>query len=926
MHLRQWLLPSLLALGLCLPVEAQRKITTPKEEFGFHIGDDYMLATYTQFEKYVQKLAKESDRMKLVSIGKTAEGREQYMAIVSSPANIKNLARLKEISHKMATAEGVSEEAAQAMAKEGKAVVWIDGGLHATEVLGAAQLIEMIYQMNSRSDEETLRILNDVVILFVHANPDGMELVSTNYMRNPEPAKRRYVAERLYQKYVGHDNNRDFFMSTQKETQNINRQLYLEWIPQILYNHHQQGPAGTVLFCPPFRDPASYFYDPLMMIGVDQVGAAMHARFTVEGKPGFTTREGSNFSVWYNGGLRTTAYYHNMIGLLTESAGNPTPIDIPFVPSRQLQSKTTPYPIAPQEKWHFRQSIEYSVTANRAVLDYASRHKDNLLYNIWKMGTNSIERGKQDHWTMTPARIDALNEKIAKERIGADRGGIDPATGVGGGVVPAKYYQELIKPELRDPRGYILPADQADFNTAVVFTQTLQWMGITAHRATADFTVAGKTYKKGSIVYRAAQAFRPHLIDMFEPQNYPNDFRYPGGPPIAPYDSAGWTLAYQMGVKFDRILDDFNGPFEKIEGLIQLPEGKVSGAGAAGYLLSHKVNDSFKAVNRLLAAGEAVYWLKDPLRVGDVVFEAGTIYVPSQAKTAQTVAAVAKETNVTFVAAAQKPVGDALKLKPIKIGLWDNVGGSMASGWTRWLFEQYQFPFELVYPPSLDQGDLRSKFDVLVFVTGAISERGRFGGAGGGDVSTMTAEWRERQGRVTREKTVPQLKKFLESGGTVLTIGSSTGLAQMLGLPVGDQLVERMANGAERRLPNEKFYVPGSVLEVAIDNTNPLAYGMEKKADIFFEDSPVFKLKPDAGLQNVKPIAWFDNSKPLRSGWAWGQQYLEGGVAVAEAKVGEGKLFLYGPEVIFRAQPHGTFKLFFNALYYGTAEQRRLEK
>lgn len=931
LRIRSTALLALLALCFSLPLSAQRKITTPKEEFGFNVGDDYMLATYTQFEKYVQKLAKESDRMKLVDMGKTAEGRTQWMSIVSSPENIRNLARLKEISHRMATAEGVSEEAARAMSLEGKAVVWIDGGLHATEVLGAAQLTEMIYQMNSRTDAETMRMLRDVVILFVHANPDGMELVSSNYMRNADPTKRRYVSERLYQKYVGHDNNRDFFMSTQAETQNINRQLYMEWIPQILYNHHQQGPAGTTLFCPPFRDPASYFYDPLMMIGVDQVGAAMHSRFTVEGKPGFTTREGASFSVWYNGGLRTTAYYHNMIGLLTESAGNPTPIDIPFVPSRQLQNKTTPYPIAPQEKWHFRQSIEYSVTANRAVLDYASRHKDDLLFNIWKMGTNSIERGKRDNWTMTPARIEALTEKIAKESVGVvSRGpGVDAASGAPGGIAPTKYYQELVKPELRDARGYILPADQADFNTAVTFAQTLQWMGIVTHRATADFTVAGKTYKKGSIVYKAAQAFRPHLLDMFEPQNYPNDFRYPGGPPIAPYDSAGWTLAYQMGVKFDRILEDFNGPFEKIEGFAKMPEGKVNGSGAAGYLLSHKVNDSFKAINQLLAAGEDVYWLKDAQKAGGVDFEQGTIYVPNKAKTAQTLANVARQTNVTFVSAAVKPPGDALKLKPVRIGLWDNVGGSMSAGWTRWLFEQYQFPFEIVYPPSLDQGDLRSKFDVLVFVTGAISERVRFGNGGGGpgasDPAMMTAEWQARQGRVTREKTVPQLKKFLESGGTVLTIGTSTALAQMLGLPVGDQLVEKLANGTERKLPNEKFYVPGSLLEVAIDNTNPLAYGMDKKADIFFEDSPVFRLKPDAGLQNVKPVAWFADGKPLRSGWAWGQHYLDGGVAVAEAKVGEGKLFIYGPEVIFRAQPHGTFKLFFNALYYGSAEAKKID-
>jgi hypothetical protein len=668
----------LLALTLASPLLAQRKITSPKEDMGYNIGDDYFLATYAQFEKYVKKLAGESDRMKLVDIGPTEEGRRQYMAVMSAPENIKNLARLQDISRRMANAEGITEAQARELAKEGKAVVWIDGGLHASEVLGYMQLIEMIYQLASRNDEETLRMLRDTVILLTHANPDGMEMVSSNYMRNPDPAKRRYTPERLYQKYVGHDNNRDFYMSTQKETQNINRQLYLEWLPQILYNHHQSGPAGTTLFCPPFRDPASYLFDPMMMIGVDQVGAAMHARFATEGKAGATTREGASFSVWYNGGLRTTSYFHNIIGILTESAGSPTPMDIPFVPSRMLQNKTTPFPIAPQEKWHFRQAIEYSISANRAILDYASRHKDDLLFNIWRMGMNSIERGGKDHWTMLPKRIEELTEKIAQDRASGAGGEIASNDGRFGGVAPMKYYKELLKPEWRDPRGYILSAGQKDFNTAIKFARLMHYMGIVTHRATADFEVNGKKYPKGSIVYKTNQAFRPHVLDMFEAQNYPNDLRYPGGPPIPPYDSAGWTLAMQMGLEYDRVLDDFNGPFERLKDFAEFPAGKVEGAGAAGYVLSHSVNDSFKAINKLLAAGESVYWLKQ---------KNGDIYIPAKASTKQNVARVAAEDHLTFTALNEKPKGDALKLKPIRIGLWDSVGGSMSSGTTsrsRW--------------------------------------------------------------------------------------------------------------------------------------------------------------------------------------------------------------------------------------------------
>jgi len=923
---------------------AATKITTPKEQFGSNIGDDYFLATYTQLGEYWQKLAKESDRMKLVEIGKSEEGRPQWMAIVTSPENHKKLARFKEIARKLALAEGLTDDDAKKLAAEGKAVVWIDGGLHASEVLGAQQLIETLCTFLSRTDPETMRILDSTIILFVHANPDGQEMVSTSYMSNSEPTKRVYVPTRLYQKYVGHDNNRDFYMSTQSETVNMNRQLYHEWFPQIMYNHHQTGPLGTVLFVPPFRDPASYWFDPLVMIGIDQVGSAIQSRFIVEGKPGATSRGGSSYSVWYNGGLRTTTDFHNMIGILTETIGNPTPMEIPFVPERQMSSEILRFPVPPQ-KWHFRQSIEYSLTANYAVLDLASRTKDQLLFNMYRMGKNSIDRGNKDNWTITPSKMAKVEELIAKDRAaeGAAAGGRGRG-GAGGGAalsgppslnpdaadvfgrgqrgVDPKYWAMLHKAEDRDPRGFIIPANQADFLTATKFVNTLIKTGVTIHRATADFTVAGKSYPAGSYVVKAAQAFRPHLMDLSEPQDHPNDFAYPGGPPRPPYDNAGWTLTYQMAVKFDRILDDFSGPFEKIEGFAKTPAGGVKGSGA-GYLLSHRVNDSFVAVNRLLKAGEEVYWLKKPVGSGITAGEYGTMYIPSKASTRAVLDKLAADKGLTFEAVSAKPDGDMIKLKPVRIGLWDEVGGSMPSGWTRWIFEQFEFPYEVVYPPTLDAGDLRSKFDVLIFQGGGIPDGqrgfGEGGGGGRGASGPLPADWQPRAGRVTVDKTIPQLKKFLETGGTILTVGTSTALARLIGLPVQDALVERTSTGAERHLPREKFYVPGSVMRVAVDNTNPLAWGMEKDADVFFNNSPVFRLGPDAQLKKVSPVAWFDSAKSLRSGWAWGQQYLDGGVAVAEASVGEGKLFLFGPEVTNRAQPHGTFKLFFNAIYYGAA-------
>src|SRR4051794_39791195 len=398
------------------------KVTAPKEQFGFAVGDDYKLVNYTQYTEYLKKLQAQSERMTVVDIGKTEEGRAEVTAIITSPENQRKLPLIKAANRRLALAENLTDDQARALARDSKIVIWIDGGLHATEVLGAQQLIETIYRLNTKSDPETLRILNDVVILCTLVNPDGMELVSNWYMREADEKKRSTNGiPRLYQKYIGHDDNRDFYMMNMSESVNANRMMYREWFPAIMYNHHQTGPAGAVMFAPPFRDPFNFNFDPLVPIGIDIVGAAMASRMAAEGKPGLTSRKGSSYSTWWNGGLRTTVYFHNMIGLLTETIGNPTPVSIPFVPSKQLPDSNLYYPIEPQQTWHFRQSIDYSVTANYAVFDVASRNKDTFLYNIYLMGKNSVERGSRDSWTTSPRRIAAAEASLAPARGG--RGG-----------------------------------------------------------------------------------------------------------------------------------------------------------------------------------------------------------------------------------------------------------------------------------------------------------------------------------------------------------------------------------------------------------------------------------------------------------------------------------------------------------------------
>jgi len=928
------------SLAIAVPQAQNRaatapKVTPPKDQFGFAIGDDYRLVNYTQFEDYLKKLDVQSERMIVADIGKTEEGRTEYTAIITSPENQRKLPLIKEANRKLALAENLTDDQARALARDAKIVVWIDGGLHATEVLGAQQLIETIYRLNTKSDPETLRILNDVVILCTLVNPDGMELVSNWYMREADEKQRSTGGiPRLYQKYIGHDDNRDFYMANMSESVNANRMMYREWFPAIMYNHHQTGPAGAVLFAPPFRDPFNYHFDPLVVLGIDTVGAAIHTRLAAEGKPGAVMRSATNYSTWFNGGIRTTSYFHNQIGILTETIGNPTPVEIPFVLDMQLPRADVPYPIQPRT-FYFREAIEYSVTNNMAILDVASKRHEDFLYNMYKMAKNAIDKGNRDNWTIHPQRIAAARAAIEAaqgrveggENIGprAALGGRGGGGGGRGGAPIAIYNNVLHDPKMRDPRGFILPSDQPDFLTATKFVNTLIKGGVSVHRATAPFTVAGKQYPAGSYVVKAAQPFRAHLMDMFEPQDHPDDIPYPGGPPRPPYDVTGYNIAYSMGIVFDRILDAFDGPFEKIPDMAPVPKGSVAPATAGGgYLLSHQVNDAFVAVNRLLKANEEVYWLKSPASANGKQYPIGTMYVAAKATTLPILQKLAADKGLTFDAVPSRPAGDAMKLKPVRIGLWDQYGGSMPSGWTRWLFEQYEFPFEVVFPQTLDAGNLNAKYDVLVFVDGAIPQRdGTAGGGGGGfgaqpPADSVPSDFRGWLGRTTVAKTVPEIKKFAENGGTVITIGSSTALGYHLGLPIKNALVE-IANGTERPLPREKYYVPGSILEARIDNTNPLAYGMNQHAMVFYDESPAFRLMPEAALKGVKPVAWYENATPLRSGWAWGQQYLDQAVSIIEAPVGKGRVVLFGNEVNWRAQPHGTFKLLFNGIYYGSA-------
>ena len=850
---------ALLAAAILASPSAQTRITTPREQLGFNFGDDYQLANYTQIADYWRKLDAQSDRMILQEIGKTAEGRPQLMAIVTSPANHKNLAKYRDISRRLAFADGVDRRRG-ARARRGKGRRSSGSTAACTRPKRSARSNSPRWSTRWSAGPTPRRCGSSTSASSSSSTPipDGNDLVADWYMRNPDPLKRSAAGlPRLYQKYIGHDNNRDFFASTQPETENINRVLYHEWLPQILYNHHQSGPAGTVVWSSPQRDPYNYNLDPLLILGLQALGTHMHQRLAAEGKPGATMASGGAYDGWWNGGIRNTGNFHNIIAILTETIGSPTPMRIPLVIERQIPNRDLPYPIAPQE-WRFKQSIDYSISFNRAVIDYAARNREHLLFNIYAMGQRAIERGSQDY---VDAVADAAARWSPKRWAAAARRHAASATRRALGRAA-----EAGAP--RSARRTSFRRTSPTSSTAIKFINALREVNVTVHRATARRSPSrGKTYPAGSFVVMTAQAFRPHVLDMFEPQDHPNVIPYPGAPPTRAVRQRRMDARVSDGRAVRPRARAVLGTVRARHRLERRAAARPRDDGRSG---GWRVSDRPQGERRV-SRGEP------PARPGRARHRrrrmrsssAPRPRPPRSCRRSRPISASTPRGSRASTPAAQA-------VRTPRIGLWDQYGGSMESGWTRWILEQFEFPFDARLRAAARRR--QSERDVR---RADLPERRDSGGPRRRTRRARRRTRRRRQNRSRRSRGVPvagrtrdrrdaripQLRQFIEAGGTVIAIGDSAmNLAAALKLPVEDHLVE---NGAP--LPRAKYFVPGSVLAGKVDITQPIAAGMSARTDFFFDNSPVFKLGPGAAAAGVRAIATFDSPAPLRSGWAWGQ-------------------------------------------------------
>jgi hypothetical protein len=540
-------------------------VPEPADIFGFKPGTDYKLATHAQIVEYFKRLDAASDRVVVEEIGRTVEDRPLILALISSEANIKNRARFKDISRQLATARGVDEAKARALAKEGKAIVWIDGGLHATEVAHAQHTPELGWWVATSESEEAKRMRENAILLLMPVmNPDGLEVVTNWYTRNLGTPFETTSPPQLYHHYIGHDNNRDWYMFTQNETQAVARILYHEWFPQIVYNHHQSSPFPGRIWGPPMENPVNPNLDPLIVSTINQIGEAMRKRFDEEEKPGYNS--GIVFDMWWNGSMRGAPDFHNMAGFLTETAGYryATPRcyskdEIPDTFGERASNLDAKNPSTNYTNpwlggcWPLRSAVDYMLTASRAVLNFGATLEEDFLFNIWRMGTRQIARGEK---------------------------------AVGG---PYAYVIDL--------------AAQHDATATVEFLRTFRKGGVEIRQADAPFTAGGRQYPAGAYVI-GPQAFRPYVIDLMEPKTYPDRRQYPGGPPEPPYDMTGYELGLQMGVTAARVTEPFPLPARIVDTIPVSPSR--SSAKNETHTLLRKENASAREVNRLLKSGARI--------------------------------------------------------------------------------------------------------------------------------------------------------------------------------------------------------------------------------------------------------------------------------------------------------------------------------
>jgi Zinc carboxypeptidase len=874
-----------------------RLVPAPESVFGFPAGADYKLATYDQSVAYLQKLAATSKHIRLVETGRTTQGRPMYFALISSPKNLEQAERYRQIAQRLAHPQGLTDEQARQLAKDGKPFIHIDGGLHSTEVAGPQHAPQLAYELISKAqadDPATKTILDNVIVmLWPTLNPDGQQMVSEWYMANVGTPYELSPLPQLYQEYVGHDNNRDAYMLNMIESRVV-EQAWRDWEPSIVYVHHQSSPFPTRIWLPPFSEPIGSDAPPLMSREVNMIGMAIAKSLEERGQPG-ATHMGTAFDAWYPGYIDYAPNFKNVPAFWTETAlfqyATPREYTIADFPEnfRDLRPQSLyPSPWTPGW-WRLGDAVAYMQTASLAVLDYASRYRESLLYNRYAAGRDQIARGRK-----------------------------------------------------QAPFAYFVPQEQRDPVAAVEMLRRIAFGGVRVSQLTTAVTVAGEMFPAGTWVVPTDQEFAAMARQVLNPQRYPDLRLYPGGPPLRPYDAAGWSLPQQMGVRVvaaaEPLGDDVRAamrllgpppdptarpkpynsaatadaaPFDSVPGIgfdsnpgaaaIVPRAGHISGTGG-DLIVDPAQNNTFRALNRAWKEGASVHRVA---AAGD----AG----PRYAIRGLSAAAQAEIVKALAIVAERGSVADA-PLKRPRVGLFRPWGSSMDEGWTRWVLEQYGFDIVALRPADF-RAPLADKVDVVILtedgrlpVEGAAAGgRGAGGGAaaggGRGGGRAVRPEYADRVSTADLDR----FEQFVRDGGTLICLGGATAFA----ISQFELAVKNVVTG----LKPEDYFLRGSIVEVTPDVAHPVMAGMPAKAAVFMDGGPVFAT--GEGFDGRVLAAYQESGSPLLSGFLIGEKYLNGNAAALDVRLDKGRVILFGFRPQWRGQPFGTLRALFNAVLLG---------
>jgi hypothetical protein len=879
-------MPSAQASKPATRATAVAALPSPASVFGFEPGADYKLATYDQSLAYFRKLAGASRYIKLVEAGKTTQGRPMVFALISTPENLARIDRLREIWRRLAHPQGLTDAEAAQLAREGKALVHIDGGLHATEVAGPQHTPLLAYDLLRKAGEPATHAMleNVVVMLWPTINPDGQQMVAEWYMKNVGTPYELSGLPRLYQEYVGHDNNRDAYMLNMIESRVIEH-TWRQWEPQIVYVHHQSGPFPTRIWLPPFSEPVGVDAPPIVAREVNMIGMAIAKGLDEHEQPG-ATHMGTAFDAWYPGYIDYAPVFKNIAAFWTETAlyqyATPHEYKLEDFPENFRDLRPQSLYSSPWKPgwWRLRDAVNYMETASLSVIDYASKYKESLLLDRYKAGRDQIARGKADA-----------------------------------------------------PFAYVIPQDQRDPVAAVELLRRLAFGGVRVSQLTSPVAIDGTTYPAGAWVVPTDQEFAAVAREVLDVQRYPDLRQFPGGPPERPYDAAGWTLPLQMGVKVvpaaTALTTDARAamkvlgpmplaritptaypvdkpdaaPFDSVPGIgfdtdpgaaaIVPPAGRVSGAGPA-LSLDAAQNNAFRAITRTWVLGGAVHF-------ADGKYLLTGLSPAQQDDLVKTFALVAERTAATG-AAVRKP----------RIGLFQPWSGSMDEGWTRWLLEQYGFEYVLLHPEDL-KTPLTGKVDVVLFADDARipmegAGRGGRGGRGGAGQGRAGRQVRPEYAATLTESDVQTMEQFVRGGGTFVFVNNATAFPiQQFKLPVRNVVAG---------LKPEDFFLRGTIVDTLPDVAQQQMAGLTEHTPVFADSSPVFETED--GFTGKVLAKYADSGSPLLSGYLIGEKYMNGKAAALDAQLDAGHIILIGFRPEWRDQSFGTFKVIFNSLLAST--------